>query len=455
MPILDQTLVPSHAAAPVPTDKPTRFRWAVLFVVALTYLLGAADRANLAVALPYIKQDFHLTNAQAGAAASIFFLGVTLIQIPGSLLIQRIKVRAVMIGAILLTSLATAVTGFANSASHLLVARMMLGVAEGPLPVGGLTTLNRWFPPRERATAVGIFVASFKLAPAFVPPVAAAIIYTYGWREVFFFMAIPGLFIAGLWLFVSDEPRGSKRTNAAEVNYIETGTLEVVEKDPARDRPRPLLDTLMRARVVVEAPTNRAVLRSPHLWGCAIAYCLMSGLTYAILTWIPTYLVEVKKYSLMAMGFVASAPWAGAVLGSVIGGLMSDRLFGERRKPVMLVTAGSTIFTMMALVMAPNNPVALAALLMLTGFLLNIGYSTYVVYPMGLATKDRVPFAVSIVSTFGAIGGGISPVVVGLILDHSSWDTAFLFLSICGVAAFAIVALIIEPRRAAPSRIVA
>src|SRR5690349_15666345 len=127
MAVSNTAALAAGAGAALP-EKRTRFRWVVLFVVSLTYLLGAADRANLAVALPYIKEDFHLTNAQAGAAASIFFVGVTLIQIPGSLLIQKIKVRAVMIGAILLTSLATALTGFANSASHLLIARMLLGV---------------------------------------------------------------------------------------------------------------------------------------------------------------------------------------------------------------------------------------------------------------------------------------------------------------------------------------
>jgi sugar phosphate permease len=173
----------------------------------------------------------------------------------------------------------------------------------------------------------------------------------------------------------------------------------------------------------------------------------MSGLTYAILTWVPTYLVEVKKYGLMQMGLVASAPWIGAVLGAVTGGLVSDRFFDQRRKPVMMITAGSTIFTMYALILAPNDPYALSALLMVTGYLLNIGYSTFTVYPMGLVKKEGVPFAVSIVTTLGAFGAGTAPIAVGFILDHSSWSTAFAFLSGCGVVAFSLVTCIIEPRR--------
>ena len=157
-------------------------------------------------------------------------------------------------------------------------------------------------------------------------------------------------------------------------------------------------------------------------------------------------MIEVKKFGLMEIGFVASTPWVGAVLGAVIGGVLSDRVFGERRKPVMMITAGSSVITMYGLIHAPNDPIALGALLMLTGFLLNLGYSTHTVYPMGLVERQRVPFAVAIISTLGAIGSGISPVVVGFILDHAGWDTAFSMLSACSVVAFLLLTMIIEPR---------
>ncbi|WP_066531924.1 MFS transporter [Sphingobium sp. EP60837] len=426
-------------------ERPTRFRWVVLAIVAFGYFLASADRANLSVALPYLKSDFGLSNAEAGAAASVFLFGIAVIQIPGSLLIQRLRVRAVMVLAIMLTSAATVFTGMVSSGTQLLAARLLLGVAEGPIPVGSLTTLNRWFPPRERATAVGIYVASFKFAPTLVPPIAAFIIIWLGWREVFYFFGIVGLLAGGLWMFVADSPDQSKKVNQAELLHIDQEAVKADSGERSSWDYRPVLDFLIRARRCAKLQSNLEALRSMHIWGCALAYCLMSGLSYAILTWVPTYLVEVKKYNLMTVGYVAAAPWLGAVFGSIIGGLLSDRVFGGRRKPVMLITAGSSIATMYALVSAPNSPAMLAILLLATGFLLTVGYSTFTIFPMGVVKKEVVPFAVSIVSTVGSIGGGTAPVIVGYILDHSGWSMAFGFLSSCSILAFILVASIIEP----------
>ena len=436
----------SGAEAPVNTgEKRGGFRWIVLAIVSLTYLLGAADRANLAVALPFIKRDFNLTNAEAGAAASVFFIGVTLIQIPGGLLIQKVRVRMVMIGATLLTSLATLFSGLSGTSTQLLLSRTMLGFAEGPLVVGGLSMINRWFPPRERATAIGIYIASFKAAPAIVPLIAAAIIYKFGWREVFYFFAAPGLVVAALWYFSSDNPRHS-RANEAEVRYIESAIEKTGVGVAGPSIQRPQLDWLLRARHAELLGTRRQVLSSFNLWGCGFAYCMMGILTYAILTWVPTYLVEVKKYTLLQMGVVASMPWIGAVLGSLVGGLLSDRVFGERRKPVMLIAAASSIFTMYGLVHAPNDPIALGGLMLATGFLLNLGYSTFSVYPMGLVEKAQAPLAIAIVTTCGALGSGVGPVIVGFIVDRSDWNTAFMFLVVCSLVSLLLVGSIIEAR---------
>lgn len=427
-------------------ERQTRYRWVVLSVLAASYFLGSADRANLGVALPYIKQEFQLSNTEAGTVASLFFLGATLVQIPGSLLIQRFNIRRVMVWSILLSSLATFFTGISKNIHTLFLSRFLLGAAEGPLPVGGVSAINRWFPIRERATAVGLYVATFKLAQALVPPVAAAIIYAFGWRAVFYFFAIPGIFIAALWYFVDNDPRACKRTSSEEADYIES---DVKGNSPTKMGKAPVkttaFDRLIRVRTVRPLETNRQVLKSLNLWGCTFSYFLLAGLTYAILTWVPTYLVEEKGFSIMKMGFVAAAPWVGAMLGAVAGGLLSDRFFYGRRKPVMLITTFSTIFTMYALASAPNNTLALTALLGATGFLLNVGFSTFQVYTMGLADKRSVPFALSICSTFGSIGALSIPVTVGFILDNFNWGVAFGFLSTCAVAAFVLTALIIEP----------
>ena len=171
----------------------------------------------------------------------------------------------------------------------------------------------------------------------------------------------------------------------------------------------------------------------------------MVGIAYAIMTWVPTYLVTVKKFSIMKMGFVAAAPWVGAMLGNLIGGWLSDKVFDKRRKPVMLLTAASTVCMMYSLLYSPNDPIILAGVLLLAGILLNLGYSTFLVYPMGLVTKAKCPFAASIINTAGSLGGAFAPFIVGILLDQYNWDMVFTFLSVSSFATFCILNTIIEP----------
>ena len=444
----------SQATAEAPVDaamsRPARsgFRWVVLTLCFLIYLVAGADRANIGVVVPYMKKDFDLSNTDVGALASLFFFGYAIIQVPFGLLFQRYGVRWMFSLAMLATSVATLFMGFAGSALQLKVGRTVLGFAEGPINIGILTVINRWFPPREKGTATGVFMASIKAAPALVPPVSALIIYYYGWREVFYVFAAPGVLLAVAWLvLVKDTPRASRFCSDAEIDHIEMRqpATSVEAAVSGRAKPMPRLDRLIRARVCEPLSSTRDVLRSWDVWACALGYFFMVGIAYAIMTWVPTYLVNVKKYPLFAMGFVASTPWIGAVLGNVIGGLVSDRLLGGRRKPMILLTAASTIVTMYGLIYSPADPWLLALLFTTTGVLLNLGYSTFLVYPMGLTTKDKTPLAAAIVNTGGSLGGAFAPFVVGVVLDWASWDAVFLFLASTSLLTLLVVLTMREP----------
>jgi MFS transporter, ACS family, glucarate transporter len=436
-------------------QRPTRFRWIVLFLIFLAYMIAGADRANIGVVIPFIKKEFELSNTDVGAMASFFYIGYAAFQVPAGLFYEKFGVRLFFTLSFFATSFATLVMGLVTSAVQLKIARAFLGLAEAPINVGILTIINRWFPPHEKGTAVGVFMASVKFAPAVVPPLCAAIIYFFGWREVFYLFAVPGLIIAVLWFFlVPDDPRASKFCNEQEVEYIERAGPAPAPGRASAPEPHtawPVLDRLIRAKHITPLADNRSILWSWNIWGCALGYCFLVGIAYAIMTWVPTYLINVKKFQVFQMGFVASTPWLGAIVGNIIGGYMSDKIFDKRRKPVMIITAASTIFTMYALIYSPGDPIVLASIFIVTGILLNIGYSTFLVYPMGLAAKDKVPFAAAIVNTMGSLGGAFAPFMVGLILDWYNWDIVFLFLACCSLATLVIVLTIIEPMAARPA----
>ena len=425
----------------------SRFRWVVAALFFLAYMVAGADRANIGVVVPFIKQEYHLSNTDIGALASLFYLTYAIVQIPAGYLFGRYGIRKLLTGSLVLTSLATLLIGFTSSVLQLKLARALLGAAEGPINIGIVSIINRWFPPSEKGLATGIFMSSIKVAPAIVPPLCAYIVHLYGWREVFFFFAIPGFFVALLWWWlVKDDPADSPHCSATELQHIQgthaqgAATIKPMVQIPA------WFDRLIRTRQTPLLADNKSILASWNVWACAMGYFLMVGITYSIMTWVPTYLITVKQYSVLKMGMVASAPWVGAIIGNLLGGWLSDRVFDRRRKPAMLISSLATVIMMFVLLNAPSDPLLLSAVFLLAGILLNIGYSTFLVYPMGLATKERVPFAASIVNTGGSLGGAFTPFVVGLLLDHFNWDYVFGFLGVSSLITFAIVLTMVEPR---------
>jgi sugar phosphate permease len=413
-------------------------------------MIAGADRANISVVIPYFQKEFELSNTDIGAMASLFYIGYAIIQIPSGFIYSKFGTRKIFTFSMIVTSVATFFIGTASSALQLKIGRVLLGIAEGPLPVGIISTINRWFPGKEKGTATGIYMSAMKFAPAIVPPLCAYIIYAFGWREVFYIFAIPGILFALFWLWlVKDNPEESPYCSKEEIEYIkseEHSNIDVKIKKNKKKYSMKWVDKLIRAKKIDSLDTNKKIFLSWNIWGCTLGYFFMVGIVYAIMTWIPTYLVDVKKYSIMEMGFVASAPWIGAILGNLIGGWLSDNIFDKRRKPLMIVTAASTMFSMYALLYAPNNPMFLSILLIITGILLNLGYSTFLAYPMGITSKEKLPLAASIVNTGGSLGGAFAPFVVGLILDKFNWDMVFTFLSASSLITFILLFTIIEPR---------
>lgn len=426
--------------------QPTHYRWWVASLFFLIYTIAAADRANLGVALPFIRKEYHMSNAEAGALVSLFLIAYALIQIPSAWLITKFGVRKVFTSSMILTSIATAMTGMVSSILQLKLCRILLGIAEGPLPIGVTTTINNWFPSKEKGIASGIFLSSVKLGPVLTPIVSAFIIIHYGWKEIFIFFAIPGLILPILWfLFVKDSPSDSNLVNSEELKIINDEVNNVNHKEKNRYKKIKYLDALIRVRKVKKVETTKQILRSWNLFGCGLGYCCQLGISSLLLAWIPTYLISEKNLSIVGMGFVASAPWIGAVIGNLMGGILSDKILVKRRKPGMLISAISISILMLILIYIPADPIICAILLFMTGLFLSIGFSAYMVYPMSFISKEKFPVANAIVNMFGQLGGAATPFIAGLILDNYGWNVVFIFMSTISLITFIILLTIDEP----------
>ena len=426
-------------------QKPSQYRWVVLGVMWLSYLMCFADRGNIGIVLPVLRTEFSLSNMEAGALMSFMFLGYSLTQIPAGFYISKYGTRGLVSLSILGFSIFTALIGTSASAGIIKWYRIGLGLFEGLFPVGATSTIKNWFPARERGFATGIYMAATNIAAMITPPVAVWILVNYGWRWVFYVFAFPGLITAALWYWlVHTQPEESKRCNAAEIEYINDQS--VASKQKTEQKSFGLLDTLIRAKVVPPLQTNAKVLTSWNIWGITLSYFFAVSVYYGMVTWIPSYLVNAKGFSLMKMGWVSAAPWVGGSLGAILGGWISDKVLAKRRKPTMWVTGLATAAMMFVLINVPQDVTILTITLFTAGFLMNIGWGTFTAYPMGLTTNTTYPIAISILNTGGNIAGFASPIIAGYLLDtYKTYDAVFMFFATCGVICWLINCTIDEP----------
>ena len=429
-------------------QKMTGYRWVVLTVIFITYTINFADRTNIGIALPFISNEFHITNFEAGAVASMFFFGYAISQIPAGYLFTKMSLRGLVSFAIIGFSVFTFLIGTSSSANMLKWLRLGLGITEGPAPVGLTSTINNWFPAKEKATAVGVYIASTMFAPIIVPPICVWLATTYGWRSMFIVCAVPGLIMAAVWyLLVRERPEESKHVNQAEIDYIRETNIDKTSKaDSETFESMGFLDRVIRVKEVIKLEKRLDVFKSWNIWGDTLAYFMMVSVLYGLMTWIPTYLVKEAGYSFTKMGFVAAAPWVGGLIGAVSGGYVSDKLFKRRRKPTMLITAISTVIMMVIMLNIPNSVTAVALSLFATGFLLNIGWPAFTAYPMGLSDQKIYPLAISVVNTGGNLGGFFAPMIAGGLLDmYGSFQTVFVYFGITALIGFILILTLDEP----------
>jgi len=423
----------------------TRYRWVVMAVIFVTYAINYADRTNIGIALPFITKDFGLSNFQAGTLASMFFLGYAITQIPAGFWYARFGTRGLVSLSILGFSFFTYLIGTCGSAVGIKWARLGLGFFEGPTPVGCTSTINNWFPPREKATATGLYIASTMFAPIMVPPLCVWVALTYGWRYIFYFFAIPGLIMSIVWwVLVRNKPEESRAVSEAEVALIRDRTVQEVR--PGRRKDLGWLDTLIRAKKVDPIESTGKVFKSWNAWGDTLAYFLMVSVLYGLLTWIPSYLVREKHFSFMKMGLVAAAPWIGGFVGSIAGGWLSDKVLLKRRKPTMLFTALTTAVMMGVLTHLPESAGLVTLALGLTGFLLNVGWPAFTAYPMGLASGRTYPVAIGLVNSGGNLGGFFSPMIAGYLLDRfHAFGYVFSYFGVAALLGFLVILTLDEP----------
>ena len=128
----------------------------VLFVIA--YL----DRVNVGYAALQMKGDLSFTDEILGFGAGIFFLGYFLLEIPGSILVEKWSARRWIARIMISWGIVAILMGFVQTKNQFYVLRFLLGLAEAGFFPGLVVYLSHWFRTEDRAKTIGMFLAAFQ-----------------------------------------------------------------------------------------------------------------------------------------------------------------------------------------------------------------------------------------------------------------------------------------------------
>ncbi len=382
-------------------------RTLVLILIFTGYFLCYLDRMVISTAIPYIGKEFNLSKTLMGAVMSAFFIGYTVCQMPGGVLVDKFGPRKVMTIAIAVWSVFTGITGMVANVTQMIIARVIFGVGEAPYPAASMKSVALWFEPSRRAFATAVLLSSNSLGPAVAPLFAVAVMAAWGWRAVFYALTIPGIIIAVLIaIYVTDQPIRSGEPDALS------------PKAPA-----PKADEVHYS--------FWQVLQEPAVWKSTIMFSIFNIAGWGFKSWLPAYLVTARGMAMKSMGIAVSITFAAGIVGYLFGGWLSDGPFRDnRRMPVVIFQFLTGL--MLYLMYTVKSMQLLMVYQTLTGFFLTAALAAVWALPVSSVPKKITGRAVGIFNTGGQSAGLLSPIIIGYLVDRTgSFNAGFNFMIAC------------------------
>jgi len=420
---------PAHA-------HPSRGRWYILLLISVMYLITYLDRVNISTAAPLISKEFGFDKVTMGLIFSAFVWSYALFQVPGGWLSDRFGARRVLAAIVAYWSIMTAVTAAAFGATSFIIVRFLFGIGEAGAFPGATRAMQLWYPRRERGFVQGITHSASRLGAAIAPPLVVLIMTYLGWRSVFLICGAVGLIWALWWAL-------SYRNLPEEHDLVNKAELERIRglDDKGEIKPPPM-----------EKQTNvpwGTLLRSPNMWAIMCAYFTYVYCLWIFLSWLPSYLVESRHFTLLQVGLFASLPlWAG-VVGDTAGGLATDwllKISGNAKLSRRVVAITGLLGCAAFIVPAAVADDAYTAVYCLTASMFFLECTIGPSWAVPMDTGGKYSGTVSgMMNMAGNFGGALSPIVFGVLVQYGSWQAPFVVAAGLLVAGAAVWAFWLDP----------
>lgn len=275
-----------------PVEKTPAYAYYALALLMVVYILNFLDRTIIYILFPLIKKELEFSDTQlALLGTTSFVIFYTLLGIPfGRLADKGSRTKIIAIGVIV-WSLFSALTAYANGFWALFFCRVMVGVGEATLGPAAISLLSDYFPPIKRATVTSVYSMGIAIGAGLAALLGGSL-SQFGWRTAFLVVGIPGV-VLGVLVFLLKEPE-RRSAVSTDSNYSATDW--------------------------------KHLLTNKYFIALCLGYALLGLATNNLSIWGATFYSRLHKFDLPTIGFWGGVlTLAAGIPATLFGGAIADR----------------------------------------------------------------------------------------------------------------------------------
>jgi MFS transporter, ACS family, tartrate transporter len=392
--------------------------WRLLPLLFICYVIAFVDRSNVAIASLTMSRDLPaFTDKVIGVGAGMFFLGYFLLEIPGSLIVERWSARKWICRIMVTWGFMAALTAAVKTPVQFYSVRFLLGLAEAGFFPGVIVFLSHWFPAQDRARALATFMLATPVAQMISPKLSNAVLKIgttetingvvvhhpefwglEGWQWVYILWGVPAVILGiVVLLWLPDRPHQARWLSKDESVALE----QELEVEKAR---------------VQSGGHRRSVLQGlghPKVLLLALGYFLTVTASYGILFFMPRIIDQWYNLKFDTLTWLLVLPPLVATVGSLAVGWSSDH-FRERRLHTVVPIAMGAIA--LGLLPASQGNLMLTVICFMVAY---FGVKAYIpifwTLPNLLLTEAAAAGSIGLINSIGNLGGYFGPTILGTV----------------------------------------
>ena len=381
-----------------------RHRLRIMLAITLGYGLVYTCRLALSMVKKPLIDGGIFTPVELGIIGSALFYTYAFGKLTNGFLADHMNLKVFFAFGVMVSALLNIGMGFSTVFWLSIVLWGLNGWFQGFGAPSGAVAMANWFSNSERGRIYGIWSTAHAIGEGLTFVGVAALVTLWGWRAGFWGPGVLCVVVAfGLYALMQDRPSTMGLPKVADWRNDHVGRTAdgIARKESTWD-------------------LQRAILKIPAIWVLALASASIYVTRYAINSWGVLYLQEAKGYTLMQAGSVISVNTVAGILGAVVFGFASDKLFSARRPPTNVIFAVLEIVGLLMVFFGPpGKPLFMTVAFFIYGFgLTGLVTSLGGLFALDIAPKRAAGAAMGFIGVFSYIGAALQDQISGHLIER-------------------------------------